>query len=105
MGMLGDGVICLIQAVVFVYDIVTYPLYTAVQRPWGVRENYDKQRAQVVVQDKESIVIKAPHKMTKPLQELVDAGVDTMAKCFKFGLDKHTHKSCLFNALTIDEYI
>jgi len=95
MGVLGDGVICLIQAVVFMYDIVTYPLYTAVQRPWVVRENHAKQRAQVVSQDNDSIVIKAPHKMTKPLQELVDAGVDTMAKCFKFGLDKHTHKMCL----------
>jgi len=103
MGMLGDGVICLIQAVVFVYDIVTYPLYTAVQRPWVVRANYEKQRAMVVAQDKDSIVIEAPHKMTKPLQELIDAGVDTMAKCFKFGLDKHTHKSCLGTRELLDE--
>eukprot|EP00092_Neocalanus_flemingeri_P033660 GFUD01036591.1.p1 GENE.GFUD01036591.1~~GFUD01036591.1.p1 ORF type:complete len:712 (-),score=115.95 GFUD01036591.1:595-2730(-) len=103
MGMLGDGVICLIQAVVFVYDIVTYPLYTAVRRPWVVRDSYNKQRAEVVSQDKESIVIQAPHKMTKPLQELIDAGVDTMAKCFKFGLDKHTHAQCLGTRQLLDE--
>jgi len=103
MGMLGDGVICLIQAVVFVYDIVTYPLYTVVQRPWVVRHNFNKQRSNVVSQDQDSIVVKAPYKVTKPLQEFIDAGVDTMAKCFKFGLDKHTHKMCLGTRQLLDE--
>ena len=29
------------------------------------------------------------------VQELIDAGVDTMAKCFKFGLDKHRDRKCV----------
>ena len=104
---MSDGVLAVIQAVVFVYDFVTFPLYTVTQRPWTVVSSYSKERSQVVDQDETSITIKAHHKMTKPLQvclqsilirhsreensffqELIDAGVDTMAKCFKFGLAK-----------------
>ena len=68
MGVLSDGVLALIQAVVFVYDFVTFPLYTVTQRPWTVVSSYSKERSQVVDQDETSITIKAHHKMTKPLQ-------------------------------------
>ena len=44
MGVLGDGVLCLVQAVVFVYDILTFPLYTASQRPWVMRGAISKQK-------------------------------------------------------------
>ena len=68
MRLVGDGVLCLLQAVVFVYDIVTYPLYTVTQRPWVVRQNHAKERSQIVHEDSDSITTKAHHKMTKPLQ-------------------------------------
>ena len=65
---MSDGVLAVIQAVVFVYDIVTFPLYTFTQRPWVVVSGYSKERSQIVHQDESSITIKAHHKMTKPLQ-------------------------------------
>ena len=68
MGLVGDGVLCLLQAVVFVYDIVTFPLYTVTQRPWSVVRSYTKERSQIVDQDETSVTIKAHYKMTKPLQ-------------------------------------
>ena len=68
MGLVGDGVLCLIQAVVFVYDIVTYPLYTVTQRPWAVRESHSKIRSQTMAEDEQSVTIKANYRMTKPLQ-------------------------------------
>ena len=68
MGVLSDGVLAVIQAVVFVYDIVTFPLYTVSQRPWAVVRGYSKERSQIVEQDETSVTIKAHHKMTKPLQ-------------------------------------
>ena len=68
MGVLSDGVLAVIQAVVFVYDIVTSPLYTVSQRPWTVVSNFSKGRSQIVYQDDSSVTIKAHYKMTKPLQ-------------------------------------
>ena len=68
MGLVGDGVLCLIQAVVFVYDIVTSPLYTVTQRPWVVRESHNKIRSQTISEDEQSVTIKANYRMTKPLQ-------------------------------------
>ena len=37
------------------------------------------------------------------VQELIDAGVDTMAKCFKFGLDKHRDKKCIATRKLLSE--
>lgn len=49
----------------------------------------------ILDQDETSFTIIAQHQMTKPLQDLIDAGVNTMAKCFKFGLDKHKEAKCI----------
>ena len=68
MGVLGDGVICLVQAVVFVYDILTFPLYTVSQRPWVMRSAINKLRSDVVEESEESVTIRAKPRMTKPLQ-------------------------------------
>ena len=68
MGVLGDGVICLVQAVVFVYDILTFPLYTVSQRPWVMRGAINKLRSDVVEESEESVTIRAKPRMTKPLQ-------------------------------------
>lgn len=101
--MLGEGVICLIQACVYVYDLVTLPLYAVVMRPWKTRAEYEKIRATVVERDSEQITVKAPYKMNIPLKELIDAGVDTMAKCFKFGVEKYSHKKCLATRQLLEE--
>ena len=103
MGLLGDGVLCIIQAVVFVYDIVTFPLYTVVQRPWVARSLLNKERAKVISQDDKQITIEAPHKMCPDLQQFEDAGVDTMAKCFQFALEKFSHKRMLGTRQLLDE--
>lgn len=103
MGVLGDGVICLIRAVVFVYDFVTLPIYAVVMRPWLVRAGHERVRAVVVNRDSEQFTVEAPHKVNPPLQELINAGVDTMAKCFKFGLDKFNHKKCLATRRLLEE--
>ena len=83
MGLIGDGVLCILQAVVFVYDIVTFPLYTVVQRPWVARALQNKERAKVISQDEEQITIEPVPKMCPDLRQFIDAGVDTMAKCFQ----------------------
>ena len=83
MGLIGDGVLCILQAVVFVYDIVTFPLYTVVQRPWVARGLQNKERAKVISQDDQQITIEPIPKMCPDLRQFIDAGVDTMAKCFQ----------------------
>ena len=78
MGVLGDGVICLVQAVVFVYDILTFPLYTVSQRPWVRRGAINKLRSDVVAENEDSATIRAKPRMTKPLQ------VKNMNMCIYF---------------------
>merc|ERR550532_1760766 len=68
-----------------------------------MRGAINKLRSDVVEETEESVTIRAKHRMTKPLQELIDAGVDTMAKCFKFGLDKHRDKKCIATRKLLSE--
>ena len=80
MGLLGDAALCLVRGVLALYDLLTLPLYTVACQPWRVRAAHSRQRSELLVQDGERVVFRAPHKMTGPLSELVAAGVDTMAK-------------------------
>jgi len=96
-------VICLIQTLVYVYDLVTLPLYAVIMKPWVIREGHGRVRATTIEEDSEKYTVKADYKMNKPLQELVDAGVDTMAKCFKHGVDKFNHKKCLATRQLLEE--
>jgi len=103
MGLLGDGVLCILQAVVFVYDIVTFPLYTVVQRPWVARSLQNKERAKVISHDDQQITIEPVAKMCPDLQQFINAKVDTMAKCFQFAVEKHSHKKCLGTRKLLEE--
>jgi len=103
MGLLGDGVLAILQAVVFVYDIVTFPLYTVVQRPWVARSLHNKERAKVISHDDQQITIEPVAKMCPDLQQFINAKVDTMAKCFQFALEKHSHKKCLGTRKLLEE--
>ena len=103
MGLLGDGLLYVLQTVVVVYDILTFPVYTMVQRPWVARSLHNKERAKVISQDDQQITIESPHKMTPDLQEFEDAGIDTMAKNFQFALAKHSHKRCLGTRQLLEE--
>lgn len=95
MGLLGEGVLCIIQAFIFVYDIVTYPIYTVLHRPWVARSLHYKERATVISRNDREITVKAPAKMCLNLEQFDAAKVDTMAKCFQFALHKHSHRRCL----------
>jgi len=95
MGVLGEGVLCLLKGFMYIYDILTFPVYFGCQQPWVRKEEFGKVRSDTISASTQEYIIKAPHKMNPPLQELVNAGVDTMAKCFRFGLEKYSHNRCL----------
>jgi len=95
MGLLVFGVLSILKAVVFVYDFITFPLYTLVQQPWVARSLHYKERAKVISHDDQQITIEPVAKTCPDLQQFIDAKVDTMAKCFQFALEKHSHKKCL----------
>jgi len=103
MGLLGDGVLVILKSVMYIYDILTYPVYSGIQKPWIKREEFRRVRSDVIVASSSEYIIKSPFKMNPPLQALVDAGVDTMAKMFRFGLEKYSHNRCLGTRQLLDE--
>jgi len=103
MGVVGDSVLCLLKGFIYIYDFLSYPIYLGVQKPWKRLDEFVAVRSEVTMANSEEYVIKTPFRTTPPLQELVNAGVDTMAKCFKFGLNKYSHNRCLGTRQLLDE--
>ena len=103
MGLLGDGIIGLIQTALFIYDVVTYPLYTAIQQPWKKTRSFDNVRSTVLNKTDKKITIEPVVKTNTLLTEFVEAKIDTMAKCFQFGLKKYSHNRCLGTRALLDE--
>jgi long-chain acyl-CoA synthetase len=103
MGVLGEGVLCFLKGLIYIYDIISYPVYCTVQSPWIRREEFEATRSEVVKASTSEYIVRSPHKMTPALQELINAGVDTMAKCFQFGVEKYSHQRCLGTRQLLNE--
>ncbi|XP_023343813.1 LOW QUALITY PROTEIN: long-chain-fatty-acid--CoA ligase 4-like [Eurytemora carolleeae] len=103
MGVLGEGVLYILKGLIYIYDIISFPIYYSVQAPWIRLEEFKMKRSEVVTASTTEYTIRSPHKMTPALQELINAGVDTMAKCFQFGLEKYSHQRCLGTRQLLDE--
>ena len=71
--LVANILICIIQCLVFVYDIITFPVYFLVQRPWKKWALMNRKHAEVVgsgdheitlrsVGEKYSLVLEAEQK-------------------------------------------
>jgi len=103
MGVLGEGVLCIIKGFMYVYDFLTYPVYCGLQQPWNRRAAFEEIRSEVVKQSDQEYTVRTPAKMNPQLKGIVEGEVDTMAKCFRFGLQKYSHHRCLGTRQLLDE--
>eukprot|EP00095_Tigriopus_kingsejongensis_P000185 maker-scaffold41_size498431-snap-gene-0.11 protein:Tk00185 transcript:maker-scaffold41_size498431-snap-gene-0.11-mRNA-1 annotation:"Long-chain-fatty-acid--CoA ligase " len=86
---LGVGVL---QTLVFVYDLLTYPLYYAVQRPWRRVRAGGRMRAETVSQSEAELHIRPLPKRCPSLDTFQAAGITTMLECFEFCVQMHSHR-------------
>jgi len=86
-----------IKVLLFVWDVVTYPIYALVQRPWKERSMVTRTRARIVTHQATEITIRAVPMVSKINDEMkaYPEEINTMERLFNYSRKKYTTKSCL----------
>ena len=84
-----------IKALSYVYDILTFPVYLILQRPWEKRKASRRIKAKPVAKSEHSITYRSidPPRAIHILLE--SQKIDTMEKMLKFVAAEHSGKKCL----------
>nr|CAD7567600.1 unnamed protein product [Timema californicum] len=89
------GTIGALKALAFVYDVLTYPVYLILQRPWVKKSLSAREKARVIHSDDDSITYRTNLEPGPLHVTLVRSGIDTMNKMFHFVAKLHSNKPCL----------
>ncbi|KAK2727732.1 hypothetical protein QYM36_008277, partial [Artemia franciscana] len=84
-----------LQGLVFIYDIITYPIYWLVQRPDKVLKNATKQSAIKVEESENSITFRNPAEVSEIFLQFTKNKIDTLDKAFKFAVAQHGRRSAI----------
>ncbi|CAD6209171.1 GSCOCG00003763001-RA-CDS [Cotesia congregata] len=90
-----SGVITALKALSYVYDLLTFPVYLFLQRPWEKRKLSRKVRAKPIYKDETSIVyrnVDQPGPMHAALERLE---INTVDKILRYATEIHGDKQCL----------
>ncbi|XP_043274109.1 long-chain-fatty-acid--CoA ligase 4 isoform X2 [Venturia canescens] len=90
-----SGAINAIKALSYVYDLLTFPVYLILQRPWEKRKLSRRIKAKWISKDDHSITYRSvdppgPLHITLERQK-----IDTLEKMLKWVTDMHSGKKCL----------
>lgn len=90
-----SGAIHAIKALSYVYDLLTFPVYLILQRPWEKRKASRRIKAKPVARSEYSITYRSidPPRSIHILLE--SQKIDTMEKMLKFVAYAHKDKRCL----------
>ncbi|CAG0912863.1 unnamed protein product [Notodromas monacha] len=84
-----SAAIAAVQISVFIYDVVTYPVYTLLVQPWNTINNARRKRAKVVETKSSHITYRSMTPMKQLQIQLRDEGIDTMVGVFSHAVRTH----------------
>ncbi|KAK9511143.1 hypothetical protein O3M35_005763 [Rhynocoris fuscipes] len=84
-----------IKAFSFVYDIITYPVYLILQRPWEKKQLSRRVKAKVTVKEDKSITYTSVDKPREVHCKIIADNVDTMEKMLSYVVKQYGNKMCL----------
>lgn len=90
-----SGAIQAIKAISYVYDLLTFPVYLILQRPWEKRKASRRIKSRAISKDATSVTyrsIDAPGAMHVTLER---EKVDTLEKVLVWASRTHANKRCL----------
>lgn len=90
-----EGAIGAVKAITFICDVITYPVYLLLQRPWEKRMLSSKPKSKIVSSDQKSITIRTVATPQENHTTLVKNGIDTMEKVLRYAVKKYPDKKCL----------
>ena len=84
--------IWILRIVIFMFDVLTFPLYFAYQRPWSKIRYARETRASIIERTSESITFKPVEKTSPILERFLHENIKTMDKCFESAVAQHSCK-------------
>ncbi|XP_031345978.1 long-chain-fatty-acid--CoA ligase 4 isoform X5 [Photinus pyralis] len=84
-----------LQAIAFVCDILTFPVYVLFQRPWRNRSLSRRVKAIPVSSDARSITYRSLSDPGECHIQMVRENIDTLAKVLEFCVKRYANKKCL----------
>ncbi|XP_063922554.1 long-chain-fatty-acid--CoA ligase 4 isoform X2 [Zophobas morio] len=84
-----------LKALAFVYDVLTFPVYVMLQRPWRARSLSRRVKAKPITKDTTSITYRSTTEPGPVHVTLVKEKIDTMAKMFEYVSRKYPNKRFL----------
>jgi len=94
-----------LEVLLFIWDVLTYPLYFLIQQPWKQTRRIEKTRARIVNHQANEITIRASPIVNKVKDELRASpdDINTMERVFDFSVKKFGHKTCLGTRAVLGE--
>jgi len=96
--MFVDIVLTVAQVIVFVYDVVTYPVYHALSKPWKKKLSHKATPAPyLVTENDEEVRFRRDMSKENPCYKdiIIHHKVDTVTKAFNYSVQQHSTKQCL----------
>jgi len=93
-----EGVLTLAQIFVFLYDVLSYPVYRILTRAFGeVKAKSTTPRAYMVKESSEEIRWRRDKSQDNPVYKeiIINNKVDTVTKAFNYAVTKYGEKQCL----------
>lgn len=97
---------CVIKAISYAglfYDIVTFPVYFLIQRPWNRRALSRRIKAKPISSDDTQITYRSVDPPREIHLKMVQAKIDTLEKMLKYMKDAHAEKKCLGTRQVLSE--
>ncbi|KAF2357638.1 AMP-dependent synthetase/ligase [Trinorchestia longiramus] len=105
MGDVGVSVaIGLIKAGVFVYDVVSYPIYAILQRPWQKRRANKKERAYQVPTSDGDLCYRGIQPVTELQVEFKRKNIRTLKEALDYAFKKHADNKALGTRKILSEF-
>ena len=103
MSVIASVLIAIIRCVVFIYDIITFPIYFFIQKPWELynlkKEPWATEVSSFASSSESEVTYRSTGKKyfakNKICKELEENGVDTIEKMFSFICKKYKDKPCV----------
>lgn len=89
------GAVGAIKALSYVYDLITFPVYLLLQRPWDKRKASRRIKARPVSQDEHTVVYRNVDPVGTMHANLVRQNIDTLEAMLKWVAKVHGAKRCL----------
>ncbi|CAK9808994.1 Fatty acid CoA ligase Acsl3 [Anthophora quadrimaculata] len=90
-----SSAITAIKAISYVYDLLTFPVYLVLQRPWEKRKASRRIKARPIAKDEHKITYRSVDP-PGPMHVLLErANIDTLEKMLSWVVNQHSGKKCL----------